>query len=117
MIKYHISYAVVFYDFSRVFYELNMICVASLRVARRATDHTLHTVHAVVLCKSSVAPYWGTTASVTRRVIPILYDSKSRVTTPTAIVHRNELMVHPYSLLWYNRILWLTTLRHCIGPP
>ena len=76
MIKYHTNDAVVFYEFSHVFYGLNMVCVASLRVARRATDHTLRSIYAVVLCKSSVAPYWGTTASVTRRVIPILYDSK-----------------------------------------
>ena len=31
MIKYHTNDAVVFYEFSHVFYGLNMVCVASLR--------------------------------------------------------------------------------------
>ena len=46
-IKYHASYAVVFYILYRVFYGLIMVCVASLRVARRATHSGQRDVKAV----------------------------------------------------------------------
>ena len=108
VIKYHTSYAVVFYDFFCI--SMGGSWYASLRSAwpRRATVHASGSV----LCKSTVASYWGTTASVTRRVIPILYDSKYRVMIPTAVVHRLTLY-HP-SLLWLtppNR-LYQTHIRH-----